>query len=260
MLASRAPQGEREAMKKVILIVLGAIAGLIGLGLVAGGIALAAVFGPDGRFESDSQRLDTATYALLSEPVRLQSDAPMTSDYGGVKVGLRTHANGDRPVFVGIGPTGAVNEYLRGVAVDVVTEWHYSDSVQKTRVNGESAPEPPTAQPFWLVKASGSEPQVNWKLRNGSYRLVVMNADASKAVDVDAKWRVEIPWIFPLGIGLLIAGVIAIGIGILLLVLGIRARTSPPPVAPTTAGAWTAPGAQTGASPPPPAGWPPPPQ
>jgi hypothetical protein len=247
-------------MKKVVLIVLGVIAGLIGLGLVAGGIALAAVFGPDGRFDSKSQRLDSATYALLSEPVRLQSDAPMNSDYGGVKVGLHAQANGDQPVFVGIGPTGAVNEYLRDVPVDVVTEWHYSDSVQKTRVNGASQPEAPTEQPFWLVKASGNDPQVTWKLRSGSYRIVVMNADGSSAVDVDAKWRVEIPWIFPLGIGLLVAGVLAIGVGILLLVLGIRARTSPPPVAPATAGAWTAPGAQPSTPPPPPPGWPPPPQ
>src|SRR4051812_7789662 len=218
-------------MKKVVLIVLGAIAALVGLGLLAGGVALAAVFGPDGRFESSSERLDTPTYALVSEPVRLQSDAPLNSDYGGVKVGLRANTNGPERVFIGIAPTAAVNAYLRGVPVDVVTEWHYSDPVQKTRVNGEAQPDPPTAQPFWTVKATGDDARLTWKLRSGSYRLVVMNADASSGVDVSAKWRVEIPWIFPLGIGLLIAGLVAIGVGILLLVLGIRARTTPPPVA-----------------------------
>jgi hypothetical protein len=247
-------------VKKVVLIVLGSLIGLIGLGLLAGGIALAAVFGPDGRFESSAERLDTSTYALLSEPVRLQSDAPVDSDFGGVKVGLRADGNASKPVFVGIAPTAAVNQYLDGVPSDVVTEWHYGGSVQKTRVNGETSPEPPTEQAFWTVKSTGSEANVTWKLRSGSYRLVVMNADGSQAVDVDAKWRVEIPWIFPLGIGLLIAGVIAVVLGVVLLVLGIRTRTSPPPVAPASAGTWTAPNAPPATPPPPPEGWPPPPQ
>jgi hypothetical protein len=233
-------------MKKVVLIVLGVLGVLGGLALTIGGIALMALFGTDGTYNSSRERIDTATHALVSEPVELENDAPFTSDFGDVTVRLSARPNDEGPVFLGIGPAGEVDAYLRGVAIDVVEDWRYDfgddDAIEKRRVDGTAEPDPPTEQDFWTVQASGpGEQRIEWELRSGTYRLVVMRADGSRPVDVVARWGIEIPWIFPLGIGLLVAGVVALLVGILLLVLGIRTKTRRPPVAPQQVGAWTAP-------------------
>jgi hypothetical protein len=112
------------------------------------------------------------------------------------------------------------------------------------------------------VRSDGTGDQrVTWKLRSGTHRLVVMNADGSAGVDVDAKWGVEIPWIFPLGIGLVVAAAIALVLGVVLIVAGARTRTAPVVTAPPVAGAWSAPGATPAPwqTPPPSAPPPPPP-
>jgi hypothetical protein len=236
-------------MKKVVLIVLGVIGILAGLGLIAAGGAVMVIFGSDGTFLAARERVDTATNALVSEPVDLQSDAPINGDFGGVKVQLRARSVEGDPIFVGIGRASDVDRYLEGAAVDVVTDWHYGDGapVSKRRVDGEATPQPPGQQSFWVVRSDGTgDRHVTWKLRSGTYRLVVMNADGSAGVDVRARWGVTIPWIFPLGIGLVIAGAVALAVGVVLLVLGIRARRRPPPAY------GSAPGAPPAAPPPPP--------
>jgi len=233
-------------MKKVVLIVLGVIGILAGLGLLIGGIALAALFGADGTYNSSRERIDTATHAIVSEPVELDDEAPFRSEFGDVSVRLAARSNEGDEVFLGIGPARAVDTYLQDVAIDVVEDWEYNfgddDTIQKRRIDGDAEPDPPGEQNFWTAQAAGAgEQRIEWELTGGTYRLVVMRADAERPVDVTARWGLEIPWIFPLGIGLLVAGVVALLVGILLLVLGIRVRTTPPPVAPQQAGEWTAP-------------------
>ena len=229
-------------MKKIVFIVVGAVVTLIGLGLAVGGVALMAIFGSDGIYDAPRERIDTATHALVSEPVELEHGAPFNSDFGDVTVRLRARASEDRDIFLGVGPAQAVDDYLRGTSYDVVKDWRYGgegDAITKTRVEGESSPTPPTERSFWTVKASGSgDEQIAWKLRSGTYRLVVMNADGSAGVDVRGKWGVEIPWIFPLGIGLLVAGFVALLLGIILLVVGIRSRSRPTTPPTTTVGEW----------------------
>jgi hypothetical protein len=258
-------------MKKVVLIVLGVIAALAGLALAIGGIALTALFGPDGTYDAPRERLDTPTHALVSEPVELENDAPVGSGFGGVKVRLGARSNERDAIFVGIGRARDVDAYLRGAAVDVITEWSWDDgdAITKERIDGEATPDAPGDQDFWEVRSVGvGDQRVTWKLRNGTHRLVVMNADASPGVDVAAKWGVEIPWIFPLGIGLLVAALLALILAVVLIVFGVRARTAPVVTAPPVAGAWSSPGAApapwgppptSAPTPPPPAPPPPPP-
>jgi hypothetical protein len=245
-------------MKKVVLIVLGVLGILGGLALLGGGIALAAVFGTDGRFDAPRDRLDTPTHALVSEPVELEQDAPWDGDFGDVTVRLQAEPVAGEEVLLGIGSASDVDEYLRDVAIDEVDEWDYDDdAVEKQRVPGERVPGPPTEQTFWVVSASGpGEQAIEWELRSGTYRLVVMNPDGSEGVDVEARWGVEIPWIFPVGIGLLVAGGVALIVGIVLLVFGIRVRTRPS--SPSPMPAWGPP-PPPGSPPPPSAPWTPPP-
>lgn len=53
---------------------------------------------------------------------------------------------------------------------------------------GTAIPARPAAQRFWAASSTGAGRQtVSWKLRNGSWRVVVMNADGSPGVATDAK-------------------------------------------------------------------------
>ncbi len=231
-------------MKKIVLIVIGVVAALGGLALAIGGVALMAIFGTDGIYDSPTNRIDTATHALVSEPVELKHDAPWGSGFGDITVRLRARASEGNEVFLGVAPAEDVDDYLRGAAHDVVDEWRYDgddDAISKTRVDGDAIPAPPAEQDFWSVDASGpGEQRIEWELREGTYRLVVMNSDATPGVDVRGRWGVEIPWIFPLGIGLLAGGVVVLAIGIVVLVIGVRIRTQPAaPAPPETVGDWT---------------------
>jgi hypothetical protein len=249
-------------MKKVVLIVLGVLGILAGLAMLVGGTAIAAVFGTDGRYESSRERLDTATNAIVSEPVDIEDDAPFEGDFGDVTIRLQAEAAQGGEVFLGVGRAADVDEYLRDVAVEVVDDWGFdNESVEKRELPGTRQPDAPTEQTFWETVATGTgEQTIDWELRSGSYTLVVMNADGSEGVDVTARWGIEIPWLFPLGVVLLVVGAVSLLVGILLLVLGIRARgrpatpapptvwqtppppgTSPPGSAPTPSSAWTPP-------------------
>jgi hypothetical protein len=68
---------------------------------------------------------------------------------------------------------------------------------------------------------------VNWKITDGSYRLVLINADASPSVTVDGTFALRIANLFTIGLILLLAGGAVAIAGIVALVLGARQPAAP---------------------------------
>ncbi len=98
----------------------------------------------------------------------------------------------------------------------------------KVRSPGDVVPEPPGEQDFWVAQAGGDgTATLDWKVREGEWRFVVMNADGSRVVRVDASFGVEVPFARPLAFILLGAGVLGLIVGVLLLVIGIRKDPKP---------------------------------
>ena len=227
---------------KIALIIIGVIVALLGLGCTVGGGALLAVAGTDGWIESDTNRVDSATYALVSEPADIEADEAAAARAVD-KFRLRFEAEqstSEKPVFLGIGRTADVDRYLEGVERDIVTDVEFDNfHIEKDLITGTRTPARPTAQDFWRVSTSGTGHQeIDWKLENGSYRIVMMNADASKGVDLQASAAVKIPWVVAISISLIIAGVVGMLIGVLIVVLaarsvGKRRDVAPPPSAPS---------------------------
>ena len=129
--------------------------------------------------------------------------------------------------------------YLDGVAYDEVTDVNY-DPFKATYAahRGVRTPAPPAQQDFWAARASGPGQQtLNWDLQGGTWSLVVMNADAAPVVAADLQLGVKIKILLPLGIGLLVGGLIVLAIGVTMIVFGARgggrgpppATTAPPP-------------------------------
>jgi len=80
----------------------------------------------------------------------------------------------------------------------------------------------------FAASATGSGEQVlNWKPSGGTWRVVVMNADGSPHVAVDASIGAKLDNWFWVGIGLLVAGLVLAFAAAGLIHLGVR-RTEEP--------------------------------
>jgi hypothetical protein len=202
---------------KAIVIVLGAVLALSGLAAGAAGGILFGVFGSDGTVASGSQRISTTRTALVSDT----ADLSHVSDLGDVvgDVRLRFSARGDQP-FIGIGPARQVERYLSGAPIDEVTDFQVDPFKLERRPRaGTSRPAPPAQQDFWTARATGTgSTTLRWKAHDGDFRLVLMNADASRGVTLAADVGLTLDHVDRLAWGL-------IGGGALLLIGGIAAIT-----------------------------------
>ena len=200
---------QRGTAGRVVLIVVGAVVGIVAFVLLAGGCALVAVDqtqrDDDNYLMSPSADFSTSTYAIVSDRANIDADgAERALDVFLGTVRLRSES--DRSVFVGIGPAEEVNRYLVGVERDVVTDFDRRDPTYTRRAGGAPAA-PPGAQAFWVVSATGSgEQTLEWKPEDGNWRAVVMNADASRGVSAEMSIGAELDAVLWIGIGLLAAG------------------------------------------------------
>jgi len=211
---------------RVLLLAFGSIAVLIALALVAGGGA--AVWGlgqrdGSGYFTSGSHRLSTTSYALASKRLDVGTNAPgwVFSDHFAT---IRIEASSTRPVFIGIARADAVQQYLAGVRHDQIRDFELDPfSVSYRHRGGTVAPAAPADESFWRVKASGSGNQtISWPLEKGNWSVVVMNADGSRSVTVEARVGARVPYLRWVAIGFLAAGGLVLLAGSFLIYLGAR--------------------------------------
>jgi hypothetical protein len=209
-------------VKRVILIVVGLIFIVGGALVAAGGGVLMGVFGPDNTLSSGTHQVSTPTTALVAPMDGIKGTKGIASAVD--KPTLRATVNGaGKDVFVGIGPAGDVDRYLAAAAYDKVTDLELDPFQLRTaRHNGSNQPGAPGDQTFWTVRGNGSQATVNWQITDGSYRLVVMNANASPGVSVNGQFALKVPNLFAVGLGILLAGIVGVVIGIVILLLGIR--------------------------------------
>jgi hypothetical protein len=242
----RAP-GSGWSAGRVVLAVVGAVLGLVGLGLLVGGAALAvaATQRDDGYFHTGTERFSSGGYALASDELDFGADVRPRN--WGVEPGdlfrvriRATAGDRDQPVFVGVGRTEDVDAFLDGVAHDVVDDVDL-DPFEPTyrRVEGDRPPEPPGGQDFWVTSASGvGRQQVEWEPGNGHWTVVVMNADATRGVDADIQIGVELRHLWWIVLALVAAGAAVLASGVVLIVTtaqrasrgGPPSGVEPPPV------------------------------
>jgi hypothetical protein len=218
---------------------------LLGLGLAAGGGFLLwtdLTQREGGYLTTPTKRFATSsTYALTRE--RLEVDAGGSNwiwneNWLG-KVRIRAEGVSAKPLFVGIGPEAAVAGYLGRVAHADVEDINFDPfRVTYRSIAGGAPRRPPTAQNFWAASASGEGRQtVTWRVRDGDWSVVLMNADGSRGVAIDVDLGAKLSFLLWVAIGLLIGGALLLGGGVALIVLAARRR--PPPAAPSRPAATT---------------------
>jgi hypothetical protein len=209
--AVAAAPAKRSTGARVVLIVVGILAGIVAFGLLAGGCALVAIDqtqrDDDGFLMSPTQELSSPTYAIVSESADIDTDGAewaLDTFLGTVRI----RSESDLAVFVGIGPADDVDGFLDGIAHDVVSDLDSSGDPEYTRVLGRgTAPVAlPGEQTFWVASSAGMDATVDWEPEDGDWRVVVMNNDSSRGVDADMSIGAELDTVLWIGIGLLVLG------------------------------------------------------
>ncbi len=228
---------------RVLLIVLGSIGVLFGLAVLAGGGFLLwadRTQRDDGYLTTPTERFATPTYALTRSRLEVDTEGAkwvLNEDWFG-KIRIRGESTDEKTVFIGIGPQADVARYLGTVAHANVQDVDF-DPFRATYlpIAGGAPQGPPTDQGFWAASASGVGTQtLTWKVRDGDWSVVLMNADGSRGVAADIDLGAKMSFLLWVAIGLLIGGVLVVGGSTALVVLAARTRR-PPPGPPVTAGA-----------------------
>ena len=229
---------------RVILIVLGCIGVLFGLGLlVGGGFLLWAdrTQREDGYLTTPTERFATPTYALTRSRLEVDTDGSgwVLNDSWFGKIRIRGESADEKTLFIGIGPQADVAKYLATVSHANVEDVDFDPfRVTYLPIAGGAPQGPPTEQRFWAASASGVGTQtLTWKVRDGDWSVVLMNADASRGVDAHIDLGAKLSFLLWVAIGLLLGGVLAVGGSTALIVLAARTRQPrPPPPVPSAAG------------------------
>ncbi len=224
----------RDRTGPILTTITGSVVGFFALLLMLGGIALFAIDDErtDGYFTSATHTYSSPTRALTTQSLDVDTDAPdwllSTDTFGHVRIDPRS-SDAAKPVFVGIAPTRAVEGYLDQVQRDEITDLDLDPfTLERSRRAGEGRPALPAAQTFWSASSVDGRP-LDWKVRSGEWSVVMMNADGSPGVSVDATLGADAPFIRDLAWWLTIPGA---GLGLIALILvavGVRGLTRDQP-------------------------------
>jgi len=179
-----------------------------------------------GYFSTHTHRFHSGSRAIETEKVSLDG----FPSWVGARARVEVSPGKPGGLFVGIASTRDADAYLRGVEHATANGLDWDPfRVRYAAHPGTRLPAPPAAQSFWVASARGSGVQsVTWKLHSGDWSVVVMNADGSRGVDVQAKAGVDWAPIFPLGLGLASGGALLLALGAFLVHSSGRRRVPAP--------------------------------
>ena len=122
--------------------------------------------------------------------------------------------------------TADVQQYLGDVRHDTLVEMLNGAPVYRS-TDGGAPKAPPTAQDFWVARATGTDPTLTWTFTDGDWTVVVMNADGSGAVAADVSAGAEVPVMATLIAILFVLAALALLTGGLLIAIPVRAASRP---------------------------------
>lgn len=175
----------------------------------------------DGYYTSASHTYSTPTRALTTENVDIDTGVPSWLGASDRLGRIRIDPKG-AGAFVGVGPTSDVNAYLDQVGHDEITDLEFDPfSLDTARRAGEARPAMPAAQTFWAATSTQGR-ELEWKVRKGDWTVVMMNADGSPGVSVDATAGAKVPLVRSLAWGFAIPGAVLAALSLVLVTIGAR--------------------------------------
>ena len=218
---------------KVLSAVAGVLIVLVSLTMASvGTILLVAVDDSDGYFTAGPVHVSTDSAALVADDIDIILDEPMPRpgeiDFDLVRARIAVESRNGKDVFIGVGPADAVEAYLGDVGRAQVEV--FGHDVVLRGVEGAAVATPPSGEDFWV--ATTGDGTLVWDVDEGRWAVAVLNADGSPGVDVAVTAGVRVPFLRAVGVGVLVAGLLGLIVGVLLTYFGVRRDRQPPPAAP----------------------------
>lgn len=181
--------------------VVGLLLMLLALLAVLAGAAMAVLLGTDGRTGTGPHPIDTDAAAVVT--------APGLISWSGATISIDVSMPGDRPVFVGLGNTVDVENYLADTRRTQVTSYAVPWDVTSSDAPGEEfLPAAPTAVDWWLASGSGQGgAQLSVLLPDESVSLAVLAVGSQTLDGVEVTASYDRPGGFGTGLG-------AVGLGV----------------------------------------------
>ena len=215
---------------RIIALATGSVLALVSLALIAGGGTLAWADTQQlrsGYLTTSTATYSTSGYALASDPIKLHGAWRLLSLFvDRVRVRISS-SDPSRPLFAGIAAAGDVERYLGDVNYTAVGGRGDHDV---TGHPGAGVPAAPATALPWAARAQGSGSQtLTWELRDGDWRVVVMNQDASPGLTVRAEAGLSALGLSWLAGELLAAGVLLGLVAGALIIVPVRLASRPAP-------------------------------
>lgn len=186
----------------------------------------------DGYISTDRGHVSTTSYALTSDNMDIDTDAPDWlldgEDLG--KVRLSAQSRDGKPLFVGVARTDDVQRYLAHTDYTTVTDFDTSPfRAEYADHAGASAPLLPAESSIWDTSVHGDGNQrLEWNVKPGNWSVVVMNADGSRSVDTTVSAGAKLSFLQPLGWASIGGAAVLLLAAGGLLYLGVRPPRVPP--------------------------------
>ena len=220
----------------------GGILAALGTLAVLGGGGVLAAFGTDGTLSSGPHLVSTPAAAIVSSVANIKNTSGVARIVGQPTVKISASpVQGTARAFVGIGRAADVDRYLAGVRTETVS----SLSSDPYRINGVSHgshgnAQPPAAQHFWAAQATSTHAAaINWKIRDGHYRVVIMSANGHGGFATTSTTAVTLPHIARYALATLLLGLLMAGGGTALLIRATARSRNAAHTSPTPSGATT---------------------
>jgi hypothetical protein len=215
---------------RVLRLVLGSLGVVAALAFIAGAGALIWALEThgdgSGYFTTNAHHYQTSSYALSTESLNVGGlTGALETRLARLRI-TATSTDAARPLFVGIAGTKDVDAYLGDVEHDELRDIEFDPFSIDYRRLGTGAPAArPDTRGIWRAHATGTGTQtIIWPVEKGHWSAVVMNADGSRRVSVDAQLTARVSgvrWIVATLIGL---GVLSLVGGGALVYSGARRR------------------------------------
>src|SRR5688500_12721561 len=176
-----------------IVTILGALCAVAGLTIMI-------VLGPDSRFTTGPHEIDTDGIAVVT--------APSVISWKGVQVDVLAEVPVNKPVFVGIGNSVDVENYVKDTRRIEVTRFSTPWSVRMRDVEGrEGLSGAPTALDWWIAGSAGlGGARVSTLLPDETVSAAILSVGSSNLQGLKVSYAYGIKGGFAKGVGLVLVG------------------------------------------------------
>ena len=174
----------------------------LGLGalLAVAGLVVMVVLGPDSRFTTGPHAVETDGTAVVT--------APGVITYRGLQVDVLVEVPAGKPVFVGLGNTVDVQDYVGGTQRLEVTSFRVPWQPRTREVEGEPVlPGAPTALDWWRADSAGlGGAAISTTLPDEGVSLAILAVGATNLSGLEVTFAYGVRGGFGLGLGALLGG------------------------------------------------------